>query len=144
MVLWMPRPLWIWSLLMSLRVFFVSPYCVSSNWCGSFLEPECRVISRGYVCICRWLPLGWRYYHCHPSVLGVNKVHHIGLLCWIQLWDSQGVAVHELLPSLFTSKQRLDSKFFIKVFILHWCFIELCKIVLASNCLICINLYGVV
>ena len=44
---------------------------------------------------------------------------------------------------LFIFEQNLDCKFFTKVLILHWCFIELCKIELSSNCLVSINLYGV-
>jgi hypothetical protein len=54
------------------------------------------------------------------------------------------VALHEPPPSLFTSEQNLDCKFFTKVLIFHSCFNELCSIELSSKCLISINLYGVV
>jgi hypothetical protein len=54
------------------------------------------------------------------------------------------MAVHEPPPSLFIFEQHLDSKFFTKVLILHWYSIEFYKIELSSNCLIFINLFGVV
>ena len=116
---------------------------VSSKRCCSFLKQEYGIISWPYICICKGLPSEWQCYHCHPSSLGISKVHQFGVLHWIQLWDLQGMVVYKPPPSLFTYEQHLDYKFFTKVLISYWYFIELCNIILSSNYLISISIYGI-